>query len=142
VLTLLLRKQLTGCLPIVIYLFLVALPLQGVTDCLQVDPVLVRDAGERVECPLSRLPLSLLVPEYIVDPAVQILRHILRLKGLSHIDHEEVGVTLAPGRQLHVVNVIAILLPAEVDSVVVDEELWAKEELRDQLSHVCVVVEC
>jgi hypothetical protein len=29
-----------------------------------------------------------------------------------------------------------------MDSVVVDEELGAKEELRDQLSHICMVVEC
>ena len=141
VLPLLLGKQLTRRLSIVVDLFLEALSLHGVADSVQVEAVLIGDAGERVEALLG-LSLSLLAPEDVVDPAVEVLRHILRLKGLPHVYHEQVGVILTPGRQFHVVDHLTVLLFPEVDLVVVDEELRTVEELGDQLSHVCMVVQC
>ena len=122
------------------YLFLVALFLHRIPYCLNVYPVLICDPWERVEWLLC-LALSLFVPEYVVDPAVDILADILWLECLPHVYDEQVWIVHAPGRQFHIIHYLSILLLPEVDPVPVDEELGAVEELWDELSHVRMVSE-
>ena len=140
-LSLLLWKQLARCLSVVINLFLETLFLKRVAHCVKVHSVLIRNSWESIKTFLSLL-IFLFVPEYVVNPSVEVLRDILRLKCLSHVYHEEVGVVLAPRRQLDIVNYLSILFLSKVDSIMVDKELRTIEELGDQLSHVGMVVEC
>jgi len=83
---------------------------------LQVYLVFVSHCRIRIQTSLSVLA-ALLVPEDVVDPLGDGLTDVVGLEGLSHGRYEPVGVLFSPLGQLHIVNVLLILTPAEVDLV-------------------------
>ena len=70
------------------------------------------------------------------------MAHIVALKGLSQPHDEPVGVAPGPGRQLDVLDTLAVALsPSEVDLVGVEVELREIEELGDYFSHIGLVAQ-
>jgi hypothetical protein len=65
----------------------------------------------------------------------------VRLEGLAQVDHELDRVVLAPGWKNHIIYPLSRLLHSEVDLVQILEHLWAVVELRNQLSHVSMIVQ-
>jgi len=69
----------------------------------------------------GRLAL-LLESEHQVDPLAQHLGHLVRLQRLAVHEHEEARVVARPGRQVHVVDALAVLPQAEVEACGEEEE--------------------
>ena len=100
----------------------------------------IRDLAERVKRHHCFL-IALLAPKDIVDPSVEVVRHILRLNALTHHLHEFKGILVSPRRQHDVVDFCAVLLFAEIAAVMVYEHFRQEVELWGQLSHVREVSE-
>ena len=132
-----------GALPVVVHLQLVGLGQLRIAlaELLQVDAVLVSDARVGVEATLCVWPL-LLVPEEVVDPFGDALTHVIALEGLPQPHDELIGVASSPGRQLDVIDSLAVALPPpEIYLVRVEVELGEIEEFWDDLPYVCVVAQ-
>ena len=104
-----------------------------------IDPILVSELGECVQCFLG-IPISLLEPKDEIDPGSNILRYVLRFEGLSQIYYEEVWIILTPRRELYVINCDAILFNPKVNFILVNEHLRAVVKLWDQLPDVSIVI--
>lgn len=83
----------------------------GVRDIIQVHSALIGEVVEHIGGGLSGAA-ALLIPEDEVDPLVQVLRDMVALQRLALQPHKLVRAALCPRRQLHIVQVPAVLHPA------------------------------
>lgn len=135
-----LAEELARRLPVVIDLLLLTLSDNGVSDSLDIDTIFIGKFRESIERALGLL-ISLLIAKDVVNPCTQVLRYIVRLKGFPQVCHERGRISLRPRRKHYVVHALPGLLLPEVHLVGIEEEIGAEVEFRDELAHICVVVQ-
>lgn len=85
--------------------------------------------------------VSLLVPEYVIDPAAEVLAHIRGFHGFSHQLDKFLWVFVCPLWQGNIVDNRLIVFRAEVAMVQVLQNFRHRVELWDQLAHICKVIQ-